>query len=147
MIITIKAKRLTQRASSNEPIKMDRLKPRPVYLNLLQIRLPIGGLVSIFHRITGVFLVLALPVTLYLLDLSLDNHANFLKAKDLLFSIPGKIALVILGAIFLQHLFSGIRHLFLDIDIGVGKHIAGKSAWATLLLTLVFIIMGGLILW
>ncbi len=126
---------------------MDRLKPRPVYLNLLQIRLPIGGLVSIFHRITGIFLVISLPFVLYLLDLSLDNEVNFLKAKDLLLSIPGKIILVLLGAIFLQHLFSGIRHLFLDIDIGVGKLTARKSAWATLLLTLVFVITGGLMLW
>ncbi len=126
---------------------MDRLKPRPVYLNLLQIRLPIGGLVSIIHRITGVFLVISLPVALYLLDLSLDNHANFQKAKDLLFSNPGKIILVLLSAIFLQHLFSGIRHLFIDIDIGVGKNTARKSAWATLLLTAIVIITGGLMLW
>lgn len=126
---------------------MDRLKPRPVYLNLLQIRLPIGGLVSIIHRITGVFLVISLPVALYLLDLSLDNHANFQKAQDLLFSAPGKIILTLLAAIFLQHLFSGIRHLFIDIDIGVGKHTARKSAWATLLLTIIVIITGGLMLW
>jgi len=126
---------------------MDRLKPRPVYLNLLQIRLPIGGMVSIIHRVTGVFLVISLPAALYLLDLSLDNQANFLKAKDLLFSDLAKSILVLLGAIFLQHLFSGIRHLFIDIDIGVGKQTARKSAWATLLATLVFTIVGGLLLW
>ncbi len=126
---------------------MDRLKPRPVYLNLLQIRLPIGGLVSIIHRITGIFLVISLPAALYLLDLSLDNQANFLKAKDLLFSDLGKIILILLGAIFLQHLFSGIRHLLIDIDIGVGKHAARNSAWVTLLATLIFIIAGGLMLW
>jgi len=77
----------------------------------------------------------------------LDSHANFLKAKDLLVSIPGKIVLLLLAAIFLQHLFSGIRHLFIDIDIGVGKTTARNSAWVTLLLTLVFVISGGLMLW
>ena len=29
------------------------VKPRPVYLDLLRIRLPIPGIVSILHRISG----------------------------------------------------------------------------------------------
>ncbi|MEL6750123.1 MAG: succinate dehydrogenase, cytochrome b556 subunit [Pseudomonadota bacterium] len=46
---------------------------RPVHLNLTKIKLPIGGITSILHRITGVYLFLALPVLLYLLDQSLHT--------------------------------------------------------------------------
>jgi succinate dehydrogenase / fumarate reductase cytochrome b subunit len=34
------------------------IKPRPVYLNLTQIRLPLPGFVSILHRISGAALFL-----------------------------------------------------------------------------------------
>ena len=30
-------------------------RPRPVYLNLVRIRLPLPGIVSILHRVSGVF--------------------------------------------------------------------------------------------
>ena len=37
-------------------------EPRPYFLNLVQIRLPIGGWVSIFHRVSGAALSLAVPL-------------------------------------------------------------------------------------
>ncbi|NGP14472.1 succinate dehydrogenase, cytochrome b556 subunit, partial [Salmonella enterica subsp. enterica] len=40
-------------------------KPRPVYLDLPNIRLPIPGIVSILHRISGVGLFIMLPFLLY----------------------------------------------------------------------------------
>ena len=43
-------------------------KPRPKYLALNEIRLPLPGIVSILHRISGVGLFLMLPFLLYLLD-------------------------------------------------------------------------------
>ncbi len=41
------------------------VKPRPVYLNLPRIRLPLPGIVSILHRVSGAVLFLfAIPVLL-----------------------------------------------------------------------------------
>jgi succinate dehydrogenase / fumarate reductase cytochrome b subunit len=48
-------------------------KNRPRFLNLWQIRLPITGVVSILHRLSGIFLVLLFPFLLYLLQLSLRS--------------------------------------------------------------------------
>lgn len=41
------------------------VKLRPVYLDLPNIRLPIPGIVSILHRISGVGLFIMLPFLLY----------------------------------------------------------------------------------
>ena len=46
---------------------------RPVFLNLIAIRLPVAGVMSIVHRITGVLMTLAVPALIYLLDLSLGS--------------------------------------------------------------------------
>ena len=40
-------------------------KSRPVFLEIPNIRLPIPGIVSILHRISGVGLFVMLPVLLY----------------------------------------------------------------------------------
>jgi succinate dehydrogenase / fumarate reductase cytochrome b subunit len=110
---------------------MENNKKRPTYLNLFTIRLPIGGVVSIIHRITGVALALLVPAGIYLLQLSLESPHSFYGVVALLDSFSGRVVLIVLLWIFAQHFFSGLRHLFLDIDVGVGKTAARCSAWLT----------------
>ena len=50
------------------------VKPRPVYLDLVRIRLPLPGIVSILHRITGAVLFLfGIPLLLCALAASLGS--------------------------------------------------------------------------
>ena len=118
---------------------------RPVYLNLLKIRLPLTGIVSFAHRITGVILFLSLPFVVYMLDLSIESEESFQAAQLML-----KQPLVILVQILLlwsiaHHFFAGIRFLLIDAEIGVEKSQARLGAWIVLLaevLTLFAIICG-----
>lgn len=123
---------------------MEHISKRPVYLNLFKIRLPIGGVVSILHRVTGVFLVLLLPPAIYLLQQSLQSAATFENAVRILGSLPGRALLLIVTWMFVQHLYSGIRHLLLDIDIGVERTTARRSAWLTLVVSIVTLLLIGL---
>ncbi len=107
-------------------------KKRPVYLNLLLIRLPIGGIVSILHRITGAFMVLLIPLALYALQTSLESPMRFEQVRVWLISGVGRVAFLLALWVLVQHLYSGIRHLLLDVDIGIEKLAAGRSAWLTL---------------
>ena len=52
------------------------VKARPVYLNLLQIRLPLPGVVSIVHRISGAVLSL-FGIALVLIGLQLSLVSPF----------------------------------------------------------------------
>lgn len=116
---------------------------RPVYLNLLKIRLPVGGAVSILHRLTGFALVLALPFGLYALQYSLRGEAEFARLSGWFSTIPGRAAgLLALWAVA-QHFFSGLRHLLLDVDIGVDRTAARLSAWLTLAAALVTVAVAG----
>ncbi|MFV1996840.1 MAG: succinate dehydrogenase, cytochrome b556 subunit [Acidiferrobacterales bacterium] len=116
---------------------MGKSRPRPVFLNLFVIRLPISGIVSIIHRVTGVALVLLLPAAIYAFQLSLENSTQFEKIQTWFGTWVGRSVLVLLAAVFIQHLFSGLRHLALDIDWGVEKNTALRTAWGTLLATFV----------
>lgn len=118
---------------------------RPVYLNLLKIRLPVPGIVSFAHRITGVLLFLALPFAVYLLDLSIESPQSFEQAQQILkqpFMLLVQIAL--LWAIA-HHFFAGIRFLLIDAEIGVEKSVMRTGAWLVIVaevLTVVVIVIG-----
>ncbi len=116
----------------NNKNTMGKSQPRPVFLNLLVIRLPIGGIVSILHRISGVLLVLLTPAAIYLFELSFENPEQFARVQAWFGSVSGKLVLFFLLAVFVQHLLSGLRHLAMDIDWGVDIQTARLSAWGTL---------------
>jgi len=102
---------------------------RPKYLNLLKIRLPITGIASINHRISGLILFLAIPISLYLLQLSLTNNAGFTEMLDCLSSPVIKLGLVLLTWSFVHHLLAGFRFLLIDQNIGISLSVARKTAW------------------
>ncbi len=121
------------------------MKPaRPFYLNLMQIKLPIGGWVSILHRVTGAGLSLAIPVILYILMLSLRSAEDFANVSEVLSGGLGMLLSVGLVWAVLHHLLAGLRHLGFDIGWGEAKERARLTAWATLFaalgLTGIFII-------
>src|SRR5256885_16707942 len=57
-------------------------KKRPLWYNLSPLNLPVPGLVSIFHRVSGVALFLGLVAFLYLLDLSLASESGYAQAGE-----------------------------------------------------------------
>ncbi len=119
---------------------------RPVFLNLFRIRLPIGGIVSILHRVTGVLLVLSIPLLLYLLQQSLADAATFAALTATLRPPGAKLLTLLAVALLAQHFFSGLRHLLLDLDIGTGKAAARRLAWLTFAATGFTLVIAGVCL-
>ena len=118
---------------------------RPVYLNLLKIQLPLTGMVSFAHRITGVILFFALPFAVYLLDLSITSQQSFLEAQQILNQPVMIFVQIMLLWSIAHHFFAGIRFLLIDAEIGVDKLQARIGAWLVLLaeaLTLLLIVCG-----
>jgi succinate dehydrogenase / fumarate reductase cytochrome b subunit len=118
-------------------------KQRPKFLTLTEIRLPLAGIASILHRVSGAGMFLMLPLLIWLLQLSLgttpESAASFKAVADNFF-----VRLILLGLIwaFLHHFCMGIRLLFIDLHIGVEKQQSRTSAQAvfavSLALTLIF---------
>lgn len=109
---------------------------RPKFLNLLKIRLPVTGVTSILHRISGIFLFVTIPFSLYLLQLSVHDTAGFALAKAFFASPWVKLGLLVLLWSYLHHLFAGFRFLLIDQNIGTSLAVARKSAWTVLFLAI-----------
>lgn len=114
---------------------------RPFFLNLIKIHLPVTGFVSIFHRISGLLLFLAIPFSIYLLDLSLQGANGFKQAAELLtYPLLQLVGLILLWSI-VHHLIAGIRFLLTDFDIGLEKHQATRYAWLVFILEAIVLLL------
>jgi len=109
------------------------MKPeRPYFLDLVAIRLPMGGIVSILHRVSGALLSLALPCLLYTLMLSLRSPEDFQRVVDWFGGFFGWLMSMALIWALLHHFLAGLRHLGFDLGWGEGKEVACKTAWGSL---------------
>lgn len=122
-------------------------KPRPKFLNLAEIKLPVPGFASILHRVSGAGLFLMLPLLIWLLDLSLRSADSF----QSLTAVTGNplVKLILIGLLwaFLHHFCMGIRLLLIDIHVGVEKAAARASAKAVFAVSLALTLILGAKLW
>jgi succinate dehydrogenase / fumarate reductase, cytochrome b subunit len=107
---------------------------RPFFLNLMTIRLPVGGWTSILHRVSGAMLAVVVPAMLYLLMLSLRSPEDYARAAGWLGGPLGWLVSVGLVWGLLHHFFAGLRHLGFDLGWGEERERARQTAWASLLL-------------
>ncbi len=122
-------------------------RPRPVYLNLVRIRLPLPGIVSILHRLSGAALYLiGLPLLLYGVQCSLASEA-FDSFRATLSSPLAKIVLIGLIWAYLHHFCAGIRFLLLDIHQGIELRPARVSSVIVLVMSLALTLIVGVLLW
>lgn len=119
---------------------------RPKNLNLFTIHFPIPAIVSILHRVTGLFLFLLIPLVLWALEYSLtDAGYEVLQQKLGLWYV--KALFWILFIPFCFHVVAGIRHLLSDIHIGDSLKAGRKMAFLTFVISILIVILAGVWLW
>lgn len=90
-------------------------KQRPKHLALHLIKLPLPGIVSILHRISGLLLFLSLPVLLLALQYSLRSIETFTELQGMLTQPVLKLLALGLLWAFLHHFCAGLRYLAIDL--------------------------------
>ena len=102
---------------------------RPVFLNPLQIQMPVGAITSFGHRVSGVILAAGVPFGVYLLAQSLRDEQGFERVLALLDYWPVKGGAILVTWALTHHLFAGIRHLLSDFNVGSPLRLARRSAY------------------
>jgi succinate dehydrogenase / fumarate reductase, cytochrome b subunit len=104
-------------------------KVRPKYYDLNLLNLPPPGLVSIFHRITGAAMFLALiPLALFILQATLGGEAGYRWWQGIWANSLVKLIAVGFVWAYVHHFIAGIRYLLLDVHMGIAKEAARASA-------------------
>jgi succinate dehydrogenase / fumarate reductase cytochrome b subunit len=119
-------------------------------VDAFQYRLPVAGIVSILHRVSGAVMFVLLPFVIWLFDVSVSSEASYDRFSAAFLSGIGAVPawfvkLVVLALVwsYLHHAIAGIRHLWMDmthsVELGQGR----SSAIATLAISLVLTIALG----
>jgi succinate dehydrogenase / fumarate reductase cytochrome b subunit len=123
-------------------------RPRPVYLNLAEIRQPLPAKVSILHRASGALLFfVGIPAILWGVGASLASPESFSAFRAVAAHPLAKLVMLGIAWGYLHHLLAGIRHLLLDARIGVELPQARQSAAAVLAVSLFLTILVAVRLW
>jgi succinate dehydrogenase / fumarate reductase cytochrome b subunit len=123
-------------------------KKRPKNLDLMTIRLPLPGILSILHRISGAVIFLLLPVLLWLLQSSLASPETFATFKSFVGNPLVKIILLGLIWLYMHHFCAGIRYLLLDLHKGVELAPARLSSKIVFVVSIALtLIIGAKVLW
>ena len=123
-------------------------RQRPKYVDINLLHLPLPGLVSIFHRVTGVVMFMFLiPAVLFVLQCTLGSEAGFNEWKSVLAHPLAK--LIVLGFVwsYMHHLFAGIRYLLLDVHVGIALEPARMSARIVLASGVIATVLVGVRIW
>ncbi len=125
--------------------KKERREFRNIHVTeLVNYRLPPGGWVSILHRVSGAGLFLMLPFLLYLFQKSVQSEMTFAYFKGILENPLVKLVLLGLIWAYMQHFCAGVRHLFMDVHVGIEKDSSRQSAIAVLAVSLFLTAIAGL---
>lgn len=128
-----------------EVAKKERREFRNIHVTeLSNYRLPPAGIVSILHRISGAGLFLMLPFLLYLFHLSVTSESSFEYFRGIMQNPLVKLLLLGLIWAYMQHFCAGVRHLFMDVHMGIEKDSSRQSALAVLAVSLFLTFIAGL---
>ena len=106
---------------------------RPLSPHLGIYRPQVSSVLSILHRISGIFLGLGIFVFAYWLSALAGGADAYAAAVSLLGSGLGQLALFLWLLAFCYHLLNGIRHLAWDIGMGFEIQQVIRSGWAVLI--------------
>ena len=122
-------------------------KSRPKHLALHLIKLPLPGIVSILHRISGLLLFIALPLLLLMLQYSLNSIETYTQLTAVLVNPLSKLLLLVLLWAFMHHFFAGLRYLAIDLHWVRDLARARNSSKVVLVASLLLTVFLGIKLW
>ena len=112
---------------------------RPVYIDLRKINLPVSALISITHRLSGIYVFfITLPLMLALIYFSTESEDSFNDLSLFLKDYKFILSLIVLSfCILWYHILSGVRHLIMDAHIGESLIASKYSAIFTISLWII----------
>ncbi|MEX8496542.1 MAG: succinate dehydrogenase, cytochrome b556 subunit [Leptothrix ochracea] len=116
-------------------------RQRPVFRNinifdLRHYRLPLAGIVSILHRVSGAMMFLLMPFIVWMFDTTLTSEVSFAQFSHAFEGFFVKLICFALTWAYLLHFIAGVRHLWMDLTHSVSKEQGQSSAIVTLALSL-----------
>lgn len=106
---------------------------RPISPHLQIYKLPLTAVLSITHRITGVFLTISSIILMYWLGSLVSGLNMYIKALNFFNTFIGKSILFLITLNFIYHMLNGIRHLAWDFGYGFKITTVHTTGWLVII--------------
>ena len=131
--------------------EMTRQRPGTMRLvDAVKYRLPLAGVVSILHRVSGLLMFALLPFIIWLFDNSLSSEISYDTFTSAFVAGIGflpawfvKLVVLALTWSFLHHAIAGVRHVWMDMTHSVSLAQGRSSAIVTLASSAVLTVLLG----
>tara|TARA_Y100000991_G_C21968177_1_gene348002 strand:- start:735 stop:1076 length:342 start_codon:yes stop_codon:yes gene_type:complete len=112
-------------------------------MNLAAMYFPITAIASIFHRVSGVFLFLSMPLIMYSLSVVKKNET-----LEIAWLMPLAVFLIwAVSSLFVYHSLAGVRHLLADFGVFESYHQAKITAWSVIVISVLFALLFAGFVW
>lgn len=120
---------------------------RPLSPHLQIYRIQITSGLSILHRLTGLFLVLSLPLIVWSFHCLSSGEDGFNCLKHCWSTEIGKFVFLCFAFSYFYHALNGVRHLIWDVGCGMEPDQVTKTGVVVIITSLILTILLGCYLW
>ena len=116
-------------------------------MSIASYKFPITAISSILHRISGVVLLIAMPVIVVCMHYSLAGPNGYADVEGVFKTAIGSFFLWGFLSAITFHIYAGVRHMIMDLGFGESMFAAKTTSVLVLVLGVVSAILWGCFLW
>ena len=116
-------------------------------MSIKSYRFPITAISSILHRISGVILIFAIPMSVIAMNYSLAGPNGYKQTVNFLTNGWFSILFWLFLSAITYHVYAGIRHMVMDIGFGESMKVAKTTSLIVIILGVISAVLWGAFLW
>ena len=116
-------------------------------LSLIRYKFPVQAIVSILHRISGVFLFIFIPIVIWAFDCSMKSPATFAKVSSAFDNGGVEFVIWFFASMLAYHFCAGVKHLIMDMGFFDSKISSRIASYLMLIIAAALIALLGVWIW
>ena len=116
-------------------------------MSIKSYKFPVTAISSILHRISGVILLIAIPLVVVAMNYSLAGPTGYENTVDVLTKSWVSIFFWLFLSAITYHIYAGIRHMIMDMGFGESMIAAKITSAIVIFLGVLSAIFWGCYLW
>ena len=108
---------------------------------------PITAISSILHRISGLILLISMPLVVIGMNYSLAGPSGYEGVVNLLTASWCSVLFWLFLSAITYHVYAGIRHMIMDVGYGESLKVARATSMAVIVLGVLSAVLWGWFLW
>lgn len=116
-------------------------------MSIKSYKFPITAISSILHRVSGVILIVAIPLAVVGMNYSLAGPSGYEQTVAVLTKSWVSVFFWLFLSAITYHVYAGIRHMIMDMGFGESMTVAKITSFLVIVLGVLSAVLWGCYLW